>query len=678
MKLFAAKLFSADLMRRFAGLLLIVIPFIPLTRIFADIKGVNHAFTPLDWLYGCLIVAGVSWLVNLLVPSFLGRIGQLLSRIWRMIGPRLPLIAPWLIFFAAAAISLFCFQHRPHLVDSVVQLFQAKIFLLARLWVPPPPEYAFFMTQHMVVAGGKWFSQYPPGYSLLLALGHMAHAAWMIDAALSVLTAYFICALTREIFDQESASLAALLLLLCPFFIFMGGGFMNHVPTLCFSSGAILFFQRWERSAALRHMLCAALLLGLAFLCRPLDAVIIGACLGAFLLPGFLARGKERKTLLLQLLGGALLCSAAGSLFFIYNAETTGDPFLPGYIKQWGEGHNLGFHKDPWGYDHTPLRGLRNELVDIGLLHEFLFETPIPGMIFLGFYLLCAPKISRWEGRLLSGFFAIPATYFFYWHRDSFLGPRFLYLGLVFLIPLMSKALKECTVLLNGKIFNAGGTLSPIPAKNIFHTALGLSVIYALTMGVPLRFGICASSFQSMKIDVIAEAKAQGIHDGLIFIPVSWGSRMLGALRELEVPANVAQESYSFNDHCLLQELIDAARQGNVRGQMLVDELTKLQQRKVRIVSVNKSQVKFADIANGDASLKLSPDMPVKPRCVEELLYDRAGYTNFMPFLADNEPLLDGAFVIANDLRGRNTELMRRYPGKGAYLYRKGVFEKMK
>nr|MBA2565819.1 hypothetical protein [Gemmatimonadota bacterium] len=143
----------------------------------------------------------------------------------------------------------------------------------------------------------------------------------------------------------------------------------------------------------------------------------------------------------------------------LYNLLTTGNPWVPGYVKLWGPGHGLGFHETPWGDLHTPLAGLRNELVDLSLLNVFLFEWPVPSLLPLGLFLLAGWAVQPWDRRLVAGFLALPAVYFLYWHRDAFLGPRFLYAGLAFLIPLTARALCEGALRLRGRSLRAGAAV---------------------------------------------------------------------------------------------------------------------------------------------------------------------------------------------------------------------------
>jgi hypothetical protein len=82
-----------------------------------------------------------------------------------------------------------------------------------------------------------------------------------------------------------------------------------------------------------------------------------------------------------------------------------------------------------------------------------------------------------------------------------------------------------------------------------------------------------------------------------------------------------------------------------------------------------------AGVSNGDPTLRLTPGAEIPADCLDEIAYDRRGYTNYLPFLADQAPTLDGPLVIARDLRNRNRELMAGYPARRFVLYRDGTFE---
>jgi hypothetical protein len=79
-------------------------------------------------------------------------------------------------------------------------------------------------------------------------------------------------------------------------------------------------------------------------------------------------------------------------------------------------------------------------------------------------------------------------------------------------------------------------------------------------------------------------------------------------------------------------------------------------------------------LSNGDPTLRLAAGTTPAPECLDEIAYDRTGYYNYSPFLADQDPTLCGSLVIARDLRARNGELLDVYPRRRAYMYRNGEF----
>ena len=292
------------------------------------------------------------------------------------------------------------------------------------------------MTQHMLFETNGWYSQYPPGHSALLSLGVLVGLPWVIPILLTTASMLLIYLAAKKMYGSFTAQVALILSIFCPFMIFMGSSFMNHVSSLFFTSLILFLFCLWEEKPRAGLMALLGCGVGGLLLCRPLEGAALGLVFGLFALPRVL-----KDSLYSHVLAGALAVFVFIGLFFSYNFLTTGDFLLPGYFKLWGANHGLGFHESPWGESHTPISGLRNELYDLSLLNEFLFDWPIPALLPIGLFLLLSRKIGIWDMRITLAFFFIPFTYFFYWHRDAFLGPRFLYSGTAFLIPLLSHAL---------------------------------------------------------------------------------------------------------------------------------------------------------------------------------------------------------------------------------------------
>lgn len=647
---------------RIAGAILLVVPFIPLELLFGEIKGLGVSFTPLQWVNGVLTTVFISLLLLWLCPEKLrfrfAQAGKSLSASLPRVTPVLPLS---LLLVLCFLVSHFAYFHKPHLVDSVVQLFQAKIFSLGMLKAPLPEYPKFFMTQHMIFGEDGWFAQYPPLHSLLLVFGELLSFPWLSQWLFAGASAVLLYLFTKERYDRATAHCMLLLCCFCPFFIFMSASFMNHVSTLFFISAFLFCFQRWEGSASSRYSFLTGLCLAGAFLIRPLTAVAFGVPFAAFAAVQVL-RNRSFLSAAIGLLGFFLLAL----MLPLYNFLTNKDPFLTGYTRLWGKGHDLGFHTSPWGDLHTPLFGLRNELVDLSLLNEYLFESLVPGLLPLALFLLFSRRLERWDFRLALTFLFVPFCYFFYWHRDAFLGPRFLYESLACLLPLLARSLRIGLSELQGKFIGSESFFRRIELSAFASCALCIVVLYMITIGIPQRFTIDATSMHTMKRSIRAEAAATKIKEGLIFVKVSWGNRLLARMRNIGLSASLVENSYRFIDHCLLEELVSSKSDSLPE---LEAELHKLLDPRMKLLPKAQTHT-----LNRDTTLKLRPNFTLTPRCRNELRYDQTPYTIYLSALNENSPLLRGNYVVARDLREQNELLRKHYPEKPAYLYNGEAF----
>ncbi len=652
---------------RVLGALLLVIPFLPLLEIFGEVKGAAAYVPPGEWALGLAIFGVAAWLAG---TALEGPLLAASDRVRRRVGAARPriLAAIGVVILGGVllAVSWFVFRHRPHLVDSVVQLFQAKIFAAGMVEAPLPPARPFFATLHMVFDATGWYSQYPPGHSILLTPGVWLGMPWVVPVLLTMGAAALLVAFASTVWDHATAILTGILLLICPFFWFMGASFMNHVSALFFVSAVLFCLARWDAADGIRWPALAGAALGGAFLSRPLTALAIGLVLGI----GVLVDRRGWR----PVAGGILAFGAVASVYLLFNAATTGDPLVPGYVELWGHAHGLGFHLSPWGEVHTPISGARNELLDLSLLNVFLFEWPIPSLLPLGVALAAGWFTDdRWAGRLAAAFVAVPAAYFFYWHRDAFLGPRYLYSGIAFVIPLSARALVLGWHRVRGSTWGrripAGRLLRPIDGGAFVTALIGLCVAYALFWGIPQRFVIYATGLSSMKVDVVDQARGAGLAPGVVLVSTSWGNRLLAEIYGMGVSASLAERVYRSSDHCRLQTLVDRAR--------LQEWTPDALERELDLAMVPRETLVAPTRLNGDPTLLLTPDEPLTERCLDELAHDREGYTLYVPHLVENRPGLDGEWVVARDLHRDNARLLRSYPELPAYRYRPGRFERL-
>ena len=118
-------------------------------------------------------------------------------------------------------------EHVPRIHDDVAQLFQARLFAHGRLFASSPPVPQFFDMMPMI-NDGKWYSQYPPGHPVMLMLGVLIHAPWLINPLLGALTVVVTYFLGKEVYDEPVARLGALLLAFSPYLALTSGQFINH------------------------------------------------------------------------------------------------------------------------------------------------------------------------------------------------------------------------------------------------------------------------------------------------------------------------------------------------------------------------------------------------------------------------------------------------------------------
>ncbi|MEO0078065.1 MAG: glycosyltransferase family 39 protein [candidate division WOR-3 bacterium] len=345
-------------------------------------------------------------------------------------------------FVVANLISFFVFEHLPHIQDSIAQLFQARIFASGRLYLPAPAFPDFFDYTHIINIpaqtghpasgfqvenwpgpGGRWYSQYPFLHSFFLMLGVLVRMPWIINPLLGSLSVGAIYFLGREVYDETTGRLGAVLGVFTPFIFNMSAEYMNHASALLFTTLFVLYYFRTIKHGRWHSALLAGLLLGLVANIRSLSALGIAA---PFALYGLWLVIRRPGYFLPRF---ALMVTAAAvvtSLALVYNWLTNGHPLLFGYVVKWGAGHEIGFGKSGWGDQHTPLRGLIHTGHDANLLNKFLFEWPLPSLVPLAVLFAAGTRDKR-DWLMLSLYASLAGAYFFYWFHNVCFGPRFLY-----------------------------------------------------------------------------------------------------------------------------------------------------------------------------------------------------------------------------------------------------------
>jgi hypothetical protein len=605
------------------------------------------------WLAGTAIALGVGVLYAIVVRRFpaLWRSDALepLIRLWvrrpRSTTAALSLASLALYAFSARSV----FSGRPLLVDEVIQLYQARLFATGRIAATVDAAPELFSALFLLERNGRVFSQFPPGGPLVLSLGVVVGAVWLIVPLCGALAVACFASLCRRVeADRPGVSLLASLLFAgAPYMIFMSGSQMNHVPTLLGVVLALLALERAtsDDAAPQRRVpwgfTCGAAL-GFAATIRPPDAAAFAAPIAVALL--WTAVRDHRRI-------GALLASGVGvaipvGLMLWFNLHTTGAPLLFGYEAMWGKSHAIGFHAAPWGAAHTPARGLELLSLYFLRLQTYLFETPVPSLAACLGALALATRLRRLDRVLLAGSGILVLLYFAYWHDGFYLGPRFF----ICLLPALS--------LWSARLFaewrarwGRGEAYRVLVASSVACVAI------AIGLSIPLRAAQYRSGLKTMRWDLEGSARAAGVRDALVFVRESWGAQLMVRLWAIGMSHPEAQALYRWVDACALERGLDSLERTGGRDAAARALLLPLLADSARVV-----QTPFS----ADSSERVLPGSRYGPRCVRRLQEDHAGFTVYLPFIVAESDNV----VYARDLHARDSVLLARYPSRPVYLVR--------
>jgi Dolichyl-phosphate-mannose-protein mannosyltransferase len=333
------------------------------------------------------------------------------------------------------------YHAEPHILDASAYYFQAKIFASGSLAAPVPGDLAAFQGPFMVAWQGRWFAQYPPATSAVLAIGLLLHVPWLIEPLLGTAALAGVYWLGRRMYDGRTALLAVGLLALSPFYTYLAASYLSHTVALACEVGYMVFLVRFVDTRRTRDLAIAAAALAVMFAARELSATLVGVVTAGWVLVrhgGELWHDRRRA---LPAVAISLAVLAIGlALYSAYNAAQTGNPLLlPRTLfspaDRYGFGNGVGFYGK-----HTLAAGLVN-------LDELLTSLVID-LYGWPFYLtLALVPLAFLRPDRARGFdwlnLSLAATLIFaqvgYFYHGIYLGPRYLYETLPMLALLTSR-----------------------------------------------------------------------------------------------------------------------------------------------------------------------------------------------------------------------------------------------
>jgi hypothetical protein len=347
-------------------------------------------------------------------------------------------------------IALAQYHAMPHILDASAYYFQAKIFASGRLAAPAPApadRLAAFQGPFMVAWHGRWFAQYPPATSALLALGFVLHIPWLIEPVVATAALLGIYHLGRMLYGPWVAAQAVLLLALSPFYSYLAAAYLSHPIALCAVVYFLLFLLRFADHHRLRDLMAAAAALTLLLFTRELTAVLV-AGIGSVWVIRWHGRAlwHDRARTIPALLVGCAIVWFGVLAYLLYNALQTGDPlllprtlFFPGDVYGFGAG--VGFYGR-----HTLAAGLVNLDEQLTALLIDLFGWPFYlTLALIPLALLHRDAARRWDRFCLSFVLVLTASQVGYFYHGIYLGPRYLYETLPFLALLTARGITALT-----------------------------------------------------------------------------------------------------------------------------------------------------------------------------------------------------------------------------------------
>lgn len=313
----------------------------------------------------------------------------------------------------------------PHVPDGVAYLVQARWLLAGMLAAPAPNLPAHFAIPFTFIRDGRWYSQYPPAWPAMLALGDAVGAAWLVAPALGAVCVVLLALLGREVDRPLAGLVAAGLGVISPLASLLFASHLSHAAAAPLVTAFLWLAIAAERRRRPVLGLPAGLALGFAAGMRPLTAIAIAVPFGLVLLLD-LARVPRRR-MALRLTAWLLAGGLAGIVpTLLANLLVTGSPLRFAYaLKATTSFYGPG--RIPWGVRNLDaiVASLPPQLLGLGWP---LVPATVGAALALG--LVLVPLLRRrppYAARLLFAvWIAVAAAYVgTQWHGQHGYGPRY-------------------------------------------------------------------------------------------------------------------------------------------------------------------------------------------------------------------------------------------------------------
>jgi hypothetical protein len=231
--------------------------------------------------------------------------------------------------------------------DELAYVLQAKLFASGR-WTAPAPPLAEFFAQPHVLNDPVVASKYPPGHSLLLALGELFGMPALVVAALSAVRGALAFAIARRL-TNGAIALGTGILLLHGQSLYFGASFFSQTTTGAMLLVAWYALLRWHQDGGRGWMVVVALAVGWCAITRPFSAVLFALPIAVVVIRRLVQTRRWH-----ELGAGLAVGTAVVAILPFWSARTTGDwrvSPVAVYMRDY-----MPFDHPHFGYDSTPPR----------------------------------------------------------------------------------------------------------------------------------------------------------------------------------------------------------------------------------------------------------------------------------------------------------------------------------
>ncbi|GMR11929.1 MAG: hypothetical protein BMS9Abin29_0115 [Gemmatimonadota bacterium] len=663
--------------RRVLGGLLLALSFLPIYRLLDTTVEAPFRVASVEIAEVTLQLAWWGTLSTLLVGVLLAallkdgplravsrRVGDLLC------APKLPVFATAMSVLAAALALLtwrYLYLGLFTNVDEIASTIQARYMAAGSLAgvLPVVPE-AWLIPNTLLVDQG-WVSQYPPTHLAFLALFIAMDTPWLVGAvSLGAIAGLVALSLPRLLPDRPAtARLAALLVAVSPFLVFLGGGALSHLSAGALGSLVLYSALRARDGRASWGVLTGAAI-GAMVSSRPLIGLILG---GLFTLGIWVPKaasaaadhsndgmGPSSPWLLRRaaatLIGGAPFAVLLGW----FNYRLFGGITTFGYLAAFGSDHGLGFHRDPWGYPYGLTEAIGFTSTDTLAVGVQFLETSIPLTALVGLYLLIAPRLPKGVPLLIAWALLPVVGNLVYWFHAT----RMLFEAAPAWIALAALGAVELSRRTSDDTPLAGGL------RNVAAWSFVAALAAAPALGIPTRWSTYSWTDESLSRITVPETPEPG--PAIIFTHSSWNERIsatlqgAGGMRQDSVISALRR-----NTNCALHRFAEA-REAVVRRRESDVELPPVD---LQQASGIPSEIERRSPAPG-TTVRVRPGEVLTPSCVRELRSDRFGAVALAPLLWQGDlPGLGGSGILfVRDLGPeKNALILGAFPGRNAYVF---------